>query len=170
MKKYLMTLFLGFAIFLIGISWFYIETMNYGVSDSLTSNFNMEKELLKYEINYDDTFKITNYGTDKNMKLFIDNSLSNEVRIVISHSDMMNMKVDYYNDHDVVNIDFKRNLNPNFNDIIDIYDLGIISLKNKTVYNYTLLKYPEVLVFVNENYKTNIKFIDSNGNEYNPIR
>ena len=43
--------------------------MNYGVSDSLTSNFNMEKELLKYEINSDDTFKISNYGTDKNMKL-----------------------------------------------------------------------------------------------------
>ena len=37
MKTYLMTLFLGFAIFLIGISWLYIETMNYGVSDSLTS-------------------------------------------------------------------------------------------------------------------------------------
>lgn len=170
MKKYLMTLFLGFAIFLIGISWLYIETMNYGVSDSLTSNFNMEKELLKYEINSDDTFKISNYGTDKNMKLFIDNSLSNEIRIVISHSDMMNMKVDYYNDHNVVNIDFKSHLNPNFNDIIDIYDLGIISLKNKTVYNYTLLKYPEVMVFVNENYRTNINFIDSNGKEYNPIR
>lgn len=174
MKKYLMTLFMGFAFVLIGITCFYLETINYDVSSTLTSSFNMEQKILEYEIKDNQVFRITNFGTNKNMNLYIDNSLSNEVRIVINHSDMLDIESDYYtknnNDKELVRIDLESELIMNWDHAKDLADLGIISLKNKTIYNYTLLKYPEIRVFVNENYRENIEFINNYGKVYNPIR
>lgn len=174
MKKYLTTLFIGFALFLIGIAYFYIETINFDIDSSLPSNFNLKKEVLEYEIDSDQTYRITNLGTNKNMKLFIDNSLSNEVKIVVDHFDMVAIESKYYtidyNNNELVRIDLESKPIMNWNDIANLYDLGIVSLKNKTIYNYTLLKYPEIKVFVNENYRNNIEFVDNYGKAYAPIK
>lgn len=173
MKKYLTTLFIGGALFLIGIAILYIETINYDTSLSLTSNLNYEQEVLQYEINNDQTFRITNDGTNKNMKLYIDNSLSNEIRILVVHPDIIEIESDYntknnYN-AEMIMIDLESKMLLDWNTVESLYDLGILSLKNRTIYNYTLLEYPEIRIFVNENYRNNIEFIDNNGKIYNPI-
>lgn len=170
MKKYLGTLFLGFALFLIGFAWFYIETMDYEVSSSLTSNFDMNGEAFEYEISSLEKVRITNSGTDKNMKLYIDNHLSNEVRIVVVHPEMVNVKSNVTRKTKRTNITVKSDVVMDFNGIKNLYDFSVIGLKNKTIYNYTLFQYPEVRVFVNENYRGNVEFVGSGGNVYNPIK
>lgn len=170
MKKYLTTLFVGFAIFLIGFAWFYIETMDYEVSSSLTSNFDMNGEAFEYEITLEEKVRITNSGTDKNMKLYIDNHLSNEVRIVVVHPKMVNVKSNVTKRSKGTNITVRSDIAMDFDSIKDLYDFGVIGIKNKTIYNYTLFQYPEVRVFVNENFRNNVEFVGSGGNVYNPIK
>ncbi len=172
MRNHLLMLFVGLAVFLIGIAWFYLETINFDIDKNLTNNFEMKQEVLEYEVTDDETFRITNFNTNKNMNLYIDNSLSNEVRIVVVYPDIMRVKSKYYtiDEKDLVRINIENNLIMDFDTLNDLYDLGIISLKNKTLYNYSLLKYSEVRVFVNENYKENIEFVGTNGEAYNPIR
>lgn len=174
MKKYLITLFIGFAVFLIGIAYFYIETLNYSVDSNLTSNFNFEQEVIEYEINNNETVVITNDNTNKNMSLFIDNSLSNEIRIVVVHPDIIEINSKYntkeYNNNQSITVNLNSDLIINLDNLSVLYDLGILSFKNKTLYNYTLLEYPEIRVYVNENYRSNVKFINNYGKTYNPIR
>lgn len=171
MRNHLLMLFVGLAVFLIGIAWFYLETINFDIDKNLTNNFEMQQEVLEYEISDDETFRITNFNTNKNMKLYIDNSLSNEVRIVVVYPDIMRVKSKYYtiDEKDLVRINIENELIMDFNTLNDLYDLGIISLKNETLYNYSLLKYSEVRVFVNENYKENIEFVNNYGKAYNPV-
>ncbi len=172
MKNHLLMLFIGLAVFLIGIAWFYLETIDFDIDKNLTNNLEMEQEVLEYEIEDDETFRITNFNTNKNMNLYIDNSLSNEVRIVVVYPDIMRIKSGYYtiDEKNLVRINIENELVMNFDTLNDLYDLGIISLKNKTLYNYSLLKYSEVRVFVNEDYKENIEFVGTNGKAYNPVK
>ena len=172
MKNPLLMLFIGPAVFLIGIAWFYLETIDFDIDKNLTNNLEMEQEVLEYEIEDDETFRITNFNTNKNMNLYIDNSLSNEVRIVVVYPDIMRIKSGYYtiDEKNLVRINIENELVMNFDTLNDLYDLGIISLKNKTLYNYSLLKYSEVRVFVNEDYKENIEFVGTNGKAYNPVK
>ena len=172
MKNHLLMLFIGLAVFLIGIAWFYLETIDFDIDKNLTNNLEMEQEVLEYEIEDDETFRITNFNTNKNMNLYIDNSLSNEVRIVVVYPDIMRIKSGYYtiDEKNLVRINIENELVMNFDTLNDLYDLGIISLKNKTLYNYSLLKYSEVRVFVNEDHKENIEFVGTNGKAYNPVK
>ena len=173
MKKYLRTLFIGLVLVLVGGACFYIETVKYDINPSLTTNFGFEQNVIEYEINNNEIFKITNDGTDKNMNLFIDNTLDNEVRIVIEHVDIMNVNSKYNSkkhlNQEIINVDVESDIELNWDAIIDLYNLGLASLKNNTMYNYSLLKYPEVKVFVNEKNRSNIEFVDKYGKEYNPI-
>ena len=175
MKKYLLTLLIGFGLVILGGLTFRIETANYKKHNGLTTNFNFEYKVLEYTINTNETYRITNDGIDANMSLYIDNSLSNEIRIVINHIDMLTVdskNVTKINDGKrIINIDLESELELlDFKDATDFYKLGIASIKDKVAYNYSLLKNPEVRVYVHENYKSNIEFVDNYGKAYNPIK
>jgi len=173
MKKHLIVFVAGLILILIGIICFNIETCNYNISTNLTSNYNMEQIVLEYEKNKNETYRITNDGTNKNINLYIDNTLSNKVKIVVVYADLLKIDSDLdtnvYEDENVINVDIESELIIDFDDINDFYTLGMASLNNKTMYNYTLLKYPEIKVFVNEKYKNNIELVDKYGKAYNPI-
>ena len=57
MRNHLLMLFVGLAVFLIGIAWFYLETINFDIDKNLTNNFEMKQEVLEYEVTDDETFK-----------------------------------------------------------------------------------------------------------------
>ena len=108
------------------------------------------------------------------INLYIDNTLSNKVKVIVVYADLLKIDSELdtklYKDKTVMNIDVESELIIDFDAINDFYTLGITSLNNKTMYNYTLLRYPEIKVFVNEKYRTNIEFVDKYGKAYNPIR
>lgn len=175
MKKHLFALVVGLGLILLGSICFNIETANYKEYDGLTSNFNFEQKVLEYNINENEKYRITNGGTDANMTLYIDNSLSNEIRIEISHIDMLTVnsknETKVNDGKKTINVDLESELILlDFSDATDFYTLGISSVKDKIAYNYSLLKNPEVKVYVNEIYKSNIEFVNNYGKAYNPIR
>jgi hypothetical protein len=175
MKKHLCALLIGLGLILLGSLILRIETANYKKYNGLTSNFNFEQKVLEYNIYKDEKYRITNGGIDANISLYIDNLLSNEIRIVINHVDMLTVdskNVTTVNDgKKIINIDLESELVLlDFKDAKEFYKLGISSIKEKIAYNYSLLKNPEVRVYVNEAYKSNIEFVNNYGKVYNPIK
>lgn len=174
MRKYLFKLFLGFVIFLVGAAYFYIETIDYKIDTNLASNIVMRDEVLEYEISKDKEFILSNSNTNKNMQLIIDNNLDNKVKIEINYAEMLMLHSNYStvksNNKEVNRINLDSDLVPDWKNIVSLYDLGINSLNDKTIYNYNLLKYPLVRVYVHENYRANIKFVGKDGRVYNPVK
>ena len=63
---------------------------------------------------------------------------------------------------------YDEDLNIHASDIENIYNLALTCMKEKTIYNYTLLKYATIEVRVSSDYADNIKFVDKKGKEYTP--
>lgn len=174
MKKHLISFIVGMILLLVGVICFYIETSNYDISQGLTSNFNMKQKELKYEINSNETFRITNNEIDKNINLYVDNTLSNEIKILIVYTDLLDIDSNYdtkvNKNKRVTKVDVESELVIDFDNINDFYKLGIATLKNKTIYNYSLLEYPEIRVYVNEKNKEKVEFVNKYGKAYNQAR
>lgn len=172
MKKVLTPVIIGFIIFIIGIICFSFEVKAFN-SNPFASSFKMEQEVLEYKIDEEDVYRITNSGIDTNVNLYIDNNLSNKIRIVVSHPVMT--KIDYrYLDIDeeeeFISIDFDSSLELDFEHLKTLLSMGINGIKDQIKYDYSLLEYPTIKVFVNEKYKDNIEFVGKYGKVYNQIR
>lgn len=172
MKKVLTPIIIGFIIFIVGIICFSLEIKAFN-SNEFVSSFKMEQEVLEYKINEEDVYRITNSGIDTNVNLYIDNNLSNKVRIVVSHPVMTKIDYQYLNineEEEYISIDFDSSLELNFENLKTLLSMGINSIKEQVKYDYNLLEYPNIKVFVNEKYKDNIEFVGKYGKVYNQIR
>jgi len=174
MKNNFRFILIGFIIFAIGFICFCFEIKDFNKSYNLTSNFIIKQEIIKYPIGSNETYRISNDKTNNNVNLYIDNNLSDEVRIVVSYPDISKIEYDYSKtnsgENNLIRIDFESTTLLDFDSISDIFELGVATFKKEIMYNYTLLKYPEIRVYVNEKYKENIEFVGSYGKVYNPIR
>ena len=163
MKKHLTALLVGIILLIVGTTCFFIETKEYKRVDALTSNFALKQKVLTYEINNDEKFLITNDKTNKNIELCFDNNLDNEIQVIVIHSSLLAIDSDYDTKRNgLINIDIESDLILDFDELDELYKLGILTFKNKTIYNYSLLKYPKIKVCVNEKYKNNIEGISKN--------
>lgn len=174
MNNKLKFVLLGFIIFVIGCICFSLELKSFDIKDGLTPNFNIKQKILNYKITSNQIFTITNTKGNDNINLYIDNNLSDEVKIVVSYPEISDLKYDYSSNNNgninLVNINFESEITLDFSNIKDIYRLGIVSFKDKVIYNYSLLEKPKIKIFVNEKYRKNIQFVGNYGKVYNPIR
>ena len=126
--------------------------------------------VLRYEYKMDTKkeYVIYNNGYDKNLEFVIDEDLGSYIEVVITHSTTNEVKTSIKTEDDKVIISYDKYLNITPSDFENIINLGVSCIKDKTIYNYTLLKYAKIQVRVSEKYKDNIKFVDSKGKEYTP--
>lgn len=145
-----------------------IETSSYKINQSLTTDF--YTSTLRYEYKMDTTkeYVIYNNDHDKNLELVIDDDLGSYIEVVITHSNTSEVKNTLKNEEDKVKISYNQELNIQTEDLENIINLGVSCIKDKTIYNYTLLKYAKIEVRVSSKYAENIKFVDSKGKEYTP--
>ena len=175
MKKEFLFILIGVVIFIIGFITFGLETSNFSESTRLSSDIIMKQEILSYNINEDKFFRITNSNSNTNVNLYIDNNLSDEIRIVVNYPEFNSVEYDYdviSNEKvKLVQIDFESSTTlSKIDDLINIFQVGVNGFKNKVKYNYSLIENPEVKVYVHEDYKENIQFVGKYGQVYNPIR
>lgn len=165
---------IGFIVFLLGIIVYNVEIKDFEKREGLTSNFNMESLVLNYDINKNKVYRFTNDGTNKNLKLYINNNLTDEIKVIVSYVDYSRVQYDFdtlsLNDKQVSVIDFETDKDLYFHDLKNLVGLGFVSFREKVIYNYSLLEYPEIQIFVNEKYRENIEFVGQYGEVYNPIR
>lgn len=145
-----------------------IETSSYKINKDLTTDFNMSVLRYEYKMDTKKEYVIYNNGYDKNLEFVIDEDLGSYIEVVITHSTTNEVKTSIKTEDDKVIISYDQDLNITPSDFENIINLGVSCIKDKTIYNYTLLKYAKIQVRVSEKYKDNIKFVDSKGKEYTP--
>ena len=143
------------------------ETSKYEVNKNLTSDFNSSTLKYEYKINDKKDYIINHHG-DKNVKFVIDEDLGSYLQIVVTHTttNIVNAKIN--EEDEKVKITYYEDLDLKMKDFEKVFNLGINCIKDKTIYNYTLLKYATIEVRVSSKYAENIKFIDNKGKVYTP--
>lgn len=158
------------SVFVVSLSSITIlfETKNYEINQSLTTDFSSSEIKYEYKINNTKDYVIYHDGKDTNLELVIDDDLGSYLEIVITHTNTNIVNTKLKEENDKVKIMYGEELNIQIQDIENIYNLAISCLKEKTIYNYTLLKYATIEVRVSSDYAENIKFVDEKGKEYTP--
>lgn len=144
------------------------ETSNYKINPSLTADFNISTLKYEYKMDTNKDYIILNNGYDKNLKFTIDEDLGSYIEIIIKHSTTSEVNTNIKYGEEIVNISLNQELNIEKQDLKNILNLGISCIQEKTIYNYTLLKYAEIEVRTSSKYADKIKFVDIKGKEYNP--
>ncbi len=167
-KKYIVGIIIsGFLIASSSVGVLF-ETSSYKINKELTTDFNMSVLRYEYKMDTKKDYVIYNNGYDKNLELVIDDDLGSYIEVVITHSTTNEVKTSIKTEDKKVRISYDQDLNITTSDFKNIINLGVSCIKDKTIYNYTLLKYAKIQVRVSEQYKDNIKFVNSKGKEYTP--
>ncbi len=145
-----------------------LETRSYTKNDFLTTDFNKSTIRHEYLLQTDKNYIISNNDENTNLKLTIDDDLDNSMEIIVSHYTTNEVSTKIRDDGQSVKIAYDEELNLHFKDLEKLFNLGIASIKEKNLYNYTLLKYAQIEVRVSEEYADQIKFVNRAGRTYSP--
>lgn len=168
LKKYLyIIIFSGLLVATSSVT-IMLETANYKTNQDLTTDFTTSKIKYEYKINSNKDYVINNIGKDTNLELTIDDDLGSYLEIIITHTTTSEVSAKLKEENNKVRISYDEELDLDFQDFEKIFNLGLTCIKEKTIYNYTLLKYAKIEVRVSSDYAKNIKFVDSKGVEYSP--
>jgi len=168
LKKYLYIMIISGLLVSISSITILFETSNYKTNKSLTTDFTTSNIKYEYKINSKKDYFIYNDGKDTNLELVIDDDLGSYLEIIITHSTTNEVSTKVKDEQNKVKIMYDQDLNLHFSDLEKILNLGVTCVKEKTFYNYTLLKYATVEVRVSSEYAENIKFVDEKGKVYTP--
>ena len=125
------------------------ETNTYQVSntlpdkmDTITQTFNMTLP------NINDVY-ISSNAKFNNIELKVDNSLNHTIRVDVEYFKTSRTSyVSYFNDKNNIELRFDGEINFEVENLRDVFTLGMETIKNKTMYNYNMFKYPKVKIYV----------------------
>lgn len=159
MKNYIKIIVFGLFLFLIGIIILQVETMSYHYSNDMPTNFQYEEHELKVLIGKNYNLEIDNEFEGKNIVFYIDNTLDGEVKIVTKELETgdAHYTQQFVPEENLIRFQVRNSFH--FGNMYDIFKLAYSMVKDKTIYNYTLLKYPKIEAYVNEKDKERIQII-----------
>ena len=167
-KRCLTTIIISSFVVVLGTVGLLVETKDYEINKSLTTDFKTSQIKYEYKINSKKDYVIYHDGRDTNLELVIDDDLGSYLEIIITHTNTNIVNTKLKEENNKVRIMYDEDLNIHTSDIENIYNLALTCMKEKTIYNYTLLKYATIEVRVSSDYADNIKFVDKKGKEYTP--
>lgn len=167
-KKYLFIIVTTGLIVSISSITILFEIKDYKTNEYLTSDFTSSKIKYEYKIDTTKEYIFSNNRGDKNLKLTIDDDLGSYIEVVITHAETNEVNSYLKEEKNKIKIMYEEELKIELQDLEKLYNFGLTCLKEKTIYNYTLLKYANVEVKVSSDYLKYIKFIDEKGKPYTP--
>lgn len=167
-KRCLTTIIISSIVVVLGSVGLLVETKDYKINKSLTTDFKTSQIKYEYKINNKKDYVIYHDGRDANLELVIDDDLGSYLEIVITHTNTNIVNATLKEENNKVKIMYDEDLNIRMSDVENIYNLALTCMKEKTIYNYTLLKYATIEVRVSSDYADNIKFVNEKGKEYSP--
>ena len=161
-KNYIYTAIVCTLIFTI---WFQIDIFYdnspYNISKSLPQPFEVESKRVKFDTTNKDSIYLKSDAKFNNIEIITDNNLKDE--IIIDFEYYKTAKVSYtnhFNDKDDLVVSFESDIEFNNDDFVDLLILGIESIEKKTIYNYNMLRYPRIKVYVNSANKNKVKTLN----------
>ena len=168
LKKYLASMIISGVVIAGGFIGLIIETANYKIDQNLTTDFKMSVIKNEYKMDTTKDYVFYNNGNNENIKLVIDEDMGSYIEVKITHSQTSEVSSKIKKENNKMNIYYDQDLNIQPDDLENLLNLGVSCLKDKTIYNYTLLKYAKIEVRVSSQYADKIKFVNKKGNEYTP--
>lgn len=159
-----------FILLIATVSVFGIETRNYSYKEILPDFFDSTTKEISFDIK--DLNKIvlkTNTRYD-NVKIYADDSLTDEIKVLFTYSETARPYYVNYIENDKLLLTFDSYFLPKLGTIEDLLRLSCDTIKNKTIYNYNMLKYPEISVYVNSKIKDKIEIDKGNAVDYDYFR
>ena len=161
-KKYIYAAIIGVLVSTIffQIDVFY-DNSPYNVSKSLPQPFEVENKRVHFDITNKETIYLKTDAKFNNFEIIVDNNLDDE--IVLDFEYYKTAKVSYTNhfsENDDLIISFDSDIKFSNDDFIDLLTLGVESIEKKTIYNYNMLRYPRIKVYVNSENKNKVKTLN----------
>lgn len=145
--------------FLSSIFALILETKDYSYKNQLTNDFKILESETSYNLNAKDydTVKIT---SDRNIFVIKDDDLKDQIIVKINRAETSVAKYEsiVIKDELKINIDFELNLK--LSHIEKLNNFIKKCIEDKTIYNYTKLKYGDIQIFVNPNYLNKVIIVD----------
>jgi len=153
----------GFALLFVSFAFFYIETSKYAKNIELTDNFPLNYQ--NYSVEMDESVKLyINKYSQQKVELIGDNTLGDQVKVVIEYpnTSVVTLKTvkEEINRQENIKLYITSDMNVTRKELKNIMNLGILSIRDKTKYNYSLLKYGNIYVYANNNLLDNVVLVD----------
>lgn len=158
-KRTLILTLVSILFFLTSMFSLIIETKDYSYKNQLTNDFKILETETYYNLNANDydTVRIT---SDRNLFLIKDENLNDEMIIKINRSETSVAKYEtiVIGDELRINIDFELDFKFSHINKLNVFIKKFI--EDKTIYDYTKLKYGDIQVIVNPEYINRITIVD----------
>ncbi len=126
------------------------ELSNFDHRNSLPTGFTTNAEKMTADIENMDKVVITSDSKLDNIRLFIDEELDkNEIRIETESYRTADVKYVYSYDEKNMEVIITSDLDLEVGYSSDLINLFVSTFRHKTIYNYNLLKYPNINVYIN---------------------
>ena len=158
-KKTNRNLFTGlFISVIVSVLIFGYETNYYEYSSKLPIGFKTENKELYFDIYDKKEVIVKSNSRYDNVKVYEDDSLDGKLKIVLTeYNTAKPYYTSYLSNDDVLSLVFDSYFMPGVDTLTDILKIGTDTIKNKTIYNYNMLKYPEITIYVNSKDKDKIE-------------
>ncbi len=140
----------GFIVLLLGVTFFAYEVKGYEYVNSLPTGFIMDSKEVNVRIEGLEKIVITSDSKLNNIKLYVDENVAKD-EILIKTDSYKTSDISYIYKYleDSMNITITSDLKYDIDYTEDILNLFVSTLKKKTIYNYNLIKYPNINVYIN---------------------
>jgi len=140
---------------------FSYEVGGYEYSSSLPKNFTTEEKMLYFDIESRNEVVFKTGSKYDNMNIYVDNTLNDQVRVELEYFETADVRYTYYfNENDDLNIRFDSDISFDLADFESVLKLGVETLRNQTLYNYNLFKYPTINIYVSNEDIEKITLLD----------
>ena len=163
MKKNINLLLTGFLLFLVGLIVLNLELAKYKNVSYLPDNYEMKKETFTLKLEDNKKYVIQKAALHSNIILqrdFIGGAPDDSITIDIYHTSTSDTYNIINTEGNLVNVIFSNQLKFSFKDYKKLYYLITNSIKDKTLYNYNLLKYSKVVISGSEEAMSRIEIRD----------
>lgn len=147
------------ALFLISMSVLVYETKNYNYKNQLTSDFSMMDSELSYSLASNEYEKIKIIAP-RNINIIEDETINDKVMISVSRAETSGIETSTKIVGDDLNVEIAFELDFKFVHMKKISQLIIRCIEDKTIYDYTKLKYGDIQIRVNPNDVKRIEIVD----------
>ena len=160
-------LYFCLALFLLSIIWFGFDIgydkSPYKVSNELPERFEIISNKETFETKDIKSIYLKSDAKFENIEVHVDNTMKDEM--IIETEFYKTAEVSYsksINNDNKLMLEFNSDINFRPSNLVDLFDLGIESIRTETIYNYNLFKYPTIKVYVNSDNASKIIFVDYN--------
>lgn len=158
-NKYVNMLFGGFVLFIAGMICLNFEFTSFNYVNYLPEGFYTYETSTKLSINDDMNYKIKRGTHNENIVINkrVEDTLDNEIVITEEYTNTSRINAIISKDKTNTSLIFSNEFNLYKDDLKSIYNLVVRCIKDRTIYNYNLLKYSKVTIYGNEEVLSKIK-------------